>query len=339
VIDGEAEAIEWSKVQEYYRSGVPAGSWSKVKPAGRLWWRDRYRETVRAKEAISEANQRVENQERWGSLSEKERHAVLRFHVEETNLYNFSSLPVEKKLGWLDRYQSIASRQPERHYYIREVAQQGKYIQWAKLDGATRIWWRRTYAGSDQKSAFDHIRNMQHDPRLKGGHSVPVAGDTEARHHFNWPPTDYKLTDGLISSSPGYYDDIIRPQETGMTDETLSDMIEKLDPAHETFAGGGMRESQGDRPRFELLYPKDVPFDEQLLTRCAVHMAVGARKYESRNWEKFSDEASLERAKSSAMRHLVQWTTGATDEDHAAAVVFNLMAAEMIKGKLAKRPW
>lgn len=105
-------------------------------------------------------------------------------------------------------------------------------------------------------------------------------------------------------------------------------------PAHVPFDGGGEREDQSGRPRFELLVPLGVPFEDQLLTRCARHMALGARKYASRNWESFSDEAALERSKAGAMRHMFQWLTGMDDEDHAAAVVFNVMAAEHVRAKL-----
>lgn len=102
-----------------------------------------------------------------------------------------------------------------------------------------------------------------------------------------------------------------------------------------SYAGGGRREDKAGSPRFELLLPLGLPYEQQLLTRCAVHMAKGAEKYADRNWESFSDEAALERAKAGALRHMMQWATGLDDgEDHAAAVVFNLMAAELIKAKL-----
>jgi hypothetical protein len=100
------------------------------------------------------------------------------------------------------------------------------------------------------------------------------------------------------------------------------------------FDGGGMRDTQNGKPRFDLLMPVEVSYSEQFLTRCAVHMAKGAEKYEDRNWEQFSDQDSLDRAKSSALRHMMQWLSGETDEDHAAAVFFNLMAAEYIKGRM-----
>lgn len=109
---------------------------------------------------------------------------------------------------------------------------------------------------------------------------------------------------------------------------------DEQEPEMSTFAGGGMREPQGDRPRFELLWPKDVPYDEQMLTRFASHMARGAEKYESRNWEQFSDQAALDRAESSLLRHVYQWLAGDTSEDHAAAIMFNVMCAEHVKRKL-----
>jgi hypothetical protein len=65
-------------------------------------------------------------------------------------------------------------------------------------------------------------------------------------------------------------------------------------------------------------------------------MAKGADHYEDRNWEKFDDLEALNRAKSSAFRHFMQWITGETDEDHAAAIFFNVMAVEYIKEKMSE---
>lgn len=101
------------------------------------------------------------------------------------------------------------------------------------------------------------------------------------------------------------------------------------------FSNGGVRDSQEGKARFDLLLPLNVPYKCQLLTRVAELMARGAVKYADRNWEQFSDQEALDRAKASAFRHMVQWQAGEVDEDHAAAVVFNLMAAEYVKGVLA----
>jgi hypothetical protein len=100
------------------------------------------------------------------------------------------------------------------------------------------------------------------------------------------------------------------------------------------FANGGVRDTQRGKPRFDLVFPRNVPYNNQLITRVAALMARGAEKYADRNWEQFSDRAALDRAKSSAIRHLVQWLSGENDEDHAAAVVFNLMCADYVAGVL-----
>jgi hypothetical protein len=93
------------------------------------------------------------------------------------------------------------------------------------------------------------------------------------------------------------------------------------------FATGMVRDTQEGKPRFDLL---DIPF----LTRWAAHMAAGAVKYGEENWRKASTAEELTRFKASAFRHFIQWFVGETDEDHAAAIAFNVSAAEMVKGKL-----
>ncbi|WP_439377877.1 dATP/dGTP diphosphohydrolase domain-containing protein [Amycolatopsis lexingtonensis] len=100
------------------------------------------------------------------------------------------------------------------------------------------------------------------------------------------------------------------------------------------FRGGGQRDSEKGKPRFDLVFPKRVPYEDQMITRLAALMGRGAEKYADRNWELFADQPALDRAKSSALRHFMQWVNGETDEDHAAAVMFNIIAAEFIKGRL-----
>lgn len=100
------------------------------------------------------------------------------------------------------------------------------------------------------------------------------------------------------------------------------------------FESGMVRDTDDSKPRFDLLLPEAVPYSEQLLTRFAELMARGAKKYDARNWEKAAGAEELARFKGSAYRHLMQWLCGETDEDHAAAVMFNLMGAEYVKYKM-----
>jgi hypothetical protein len=104
------------------------------------------------------------------------------------------------------------------------------------------------------------------------------------------------------------------------------------------FASGMVRDTDDGKPRFDLLFPVGVPFADQFLTRCAALMARGAAKYAARNWEQADSTVELDRMKSSAARHFAQWVAGEVDEDHAAAVVFNLLAAETTAWKIANQP-
>jgi hypothetical protein len=104
------------------------------------------------------------------------------------------------------------------------------------------------------------------------------------------------------------------------------------------YASGMVRDTEEGKARFGLLFPKGVPYANQMLTRFAELMARGAQKYTERNWEKAEGPVELERYRSSALRHLVQWVTGEDDEDHAAAVMFNILAGETVKFKMERKP-
>lgn len=97
------------------------------------------------------------------------------------------------------------------------------------------------------------------------------------------------------------------------------------------FSSGMVRDVQTNKPRYDLL---DMP----LLKRWAELMGRGAVKYGENNWKKAAGEEELKRFKASALRHIFQWFNGDIDEDHAAAVCFNLAGAEMVKAKLDAQP-
>jgi hypothetical protein len=101
------------------------------------------------------------------------------------------------------------------------------------------------------------------------------------------------------------------------------------------FESGMQRDTEAGKPRFDLMIPLDVPYDEQMITRLAALFGRGAVKYESRNWEQANSEEEMARMKSSGFRHFMQWMAGETDEDHAAAVMFNIIAHETTAYKVA----
>ena len=71
-----------------------------------------------------------------------------------------------------------------------------------------------------------------------------------------------------------------------------------------------------------------------MLVRWAELMTRGAEKYDDNNWMSADSELELDRFKESAFRHFMQWYYGEPDEDHAAAVIFNVNGAEYVKGRL-----
>ena len=93
------------------------------------------------------------------------------------------------------------------------------------------------------------------------------------------------------------------------------------------FSTGMKRDVQEDKPRYDLL-------DMAMLKRWAELMARGAQKYGEENWRMASTEEELKRFKASALRHCIQWFNGDRDEDHGAAVMFNISGAEMVREKL-----
>lgn len=96
----------------------------------------------------------------------------------------------------------------------------------------------------------------------------------------------------------------------------------------EQFTSGMVRDTQDGKTNFALV------FSGPMLERWAALLTRGAVKYERDNWMKASGNAEFQRFQESAARHFAQWMRGDTDEDHAAAVYFNLNGAEYVKERL-----
>jgi hypothetical protein len=106
--------------------------------------------------------------------------------------------------------------------------------------------------------------------------------------------------------------------------------ITKDSSERQTFTTGMQRDSGRKDLRPDLL-------PGAMLVRWAELMGRGAAKYEARNWEKAETQEELDRFMEGAFRHFVQWFYGLnTEEDHAAAVFFNIAGAEHVKAKMAK---
>lgn len=103
----------------------------------------------------------------------------------------------------------------------------------------------------------------------------------------------------------------------------------------EEFASGMVRDTMDDKTDFAR------PLNGPMFERWAVHLTKGAKKYPDvkpgfPNWMLAEGEAELVRFKKSAVRHFIQWYNGQADEDHAAAVLFNINGAEYVKARQNK---
>ena len=94
------------------------------------------------------------------------------------------------------------------------------------------------------------------------------------------------------------------------------------------FDSGMVRDTTEGKTDYSLI------LDGPMFKRFAIHLTKGAVKYSKRNWMKASGQAELDRFRESAVRHFLQWYWGDIDEDHAAAVWFNINCAEYVKEKL-----
>lgn len=113
----------------------------------------------------------------------------------------------------------------------------------------------------------------------------------------------------------------------------MSDLFTVKDSGErQAFQSGMVRDTEDGKADYTLIY------DGPMIDRWAEHLTKGAVKYEARNWMKAAGEEELVRFKKSAARHFRQWLRGDLDEDHAAAVYFNINGHEYVKDKLIQQP-
>ena len=97
------------------------------------------------------------------------------------------------------------------------------------------------------------------------------------------------------------------------------------------FDSGMVRDVTDDKIDYSLA------LDGPMFKRVADHLTKGAKKYAKRNWMKADGQAEADRFRESALRHFLQWYNGELDEDHAAAVYFNINGYEYVRGKIEDR--
>lgn len=136
-----------------------------------------------------------------------------------------------------------------------------------------------------------------------------------------------KIADGEATTYVGQYlitipQEIIEwiPEEINTTSQftSVADSGKRQE-----FETGSVRDTREGKGRYDL-----IPYEPH--RRLAVHYENGAKKYGDRNWEKGQN---LMRFLDSATRHLEELKAGFTNEDHAAAAIWNLY------GFIATQQW
>lgn len=94
------------------------------------------------------------------------------------------------------------------------------------------------------------------------------------------------------------------------------------------FDSGMQRDTQEGKTLWHLVA------DGPMLRRWAEHLTAGSHKYTPRNWMLASGNEEYERFRASAWRHFMQLMLGDTDEDHAAALFFNVNGMLYVEGLL-----
>lgn len=101
--------------------------------------------------------------------------------------------------------------------------------------------------------------------------------------------------------------------------------------ARDVAPNGFTREPDNGRRDMTWLFEIDglelVP--RELFERMARHYAAGAAKYSADNWRGGTRPEDLARYRRSLVRHLFAWMRRESDEDHAAAVIWNIITYEI----------
>lgn len=142
-----------------------------------------------------------------------------------------------------------------------------------------------------------------------------------------WPSAAMSSRAGLACFSPA---DILAFKPS--LSEKKGDMsyTVKDSGVRQEFASGMVRDVETAKADYTTI------FNGPMADRWAEHLTKGAAKYPNDatgrpNWMKAAGDAEYERFRRSAARHFRQWLRGDSDEDHAAAVMFNINGAEYVK--------
>ena len=179
-----------------------------------------------------------------------------------------------------------------------------------------------TYDEHDGPYYDDHVHKTDVYPTFDG-ESEGGCGDDECCPDSY--ETDNNVKDSLYTDNSDH-DAVTLNQE--VYDLINGQFTTKDSGQREQYASGMQRDVTEGKTKWHLIA------SGPMLQRWAELMTRGAEKYDDDNWMKANSFDEYVRFRQSAYRHFMQWYMGHDDEDHAAAVIFNMNGAEYVKGML-----
>lgn len=121
----------------------------------------------------------------------------------------------------------------------------------------------------------------------------------------------------MSGSNTGPYEPCFIPL---YTDEEIEAAVKKAGERQHTSDNGVVRSDPTGKTDYTLI-------SYEMLTRYAEHMTKAVAVKGHNNWRNAGPE-DAERFQQGAWRHFVAWLNGEQDEDHAAALYFNIAGYE-----------
>lgn len=150
------------------------------------------------------------------------------------------------------------------------------------------------------------------------------------RHHGGVPCPD-TIDGGTCTHGP------YLPSGMDAHGRTRDDFVTLDSGRKQVHSDGMQRDTQAGKPMFGLMFPRGTPWDDQPIVRLAALYTRGAEKYGDRNWEKAASADSEAHIGESFLRHALKFYLGVQDgEDHAAAVMWNVIALDHARRNLAR---
>ncbi len=162
-----------------------------------------------------------------------------------------------------------------------------------------------------------------------------TAEETAAAWREIMDTPDYKATMATDPQAADLYQEVQTGDISGERVAGGYKFTIKDSGARQDFSSGMVRDTEDEKVDYTLI------FNGPMADRWAAQLTEGAVKYPdlpdgTPNWMLAAGQEEMQRFRRSAARHFRQWLRGEVDEDHAAALLFNINGYEYVKLNLPK---